>query len=81
MLDAPAGRDGFIRLFETRARAAQPSGLLCRRTEKKRGIYSDLNLNVGRKYQAGDGVPDYRLIGVAKGMTYFGDRLLELRRD
>jgi hypothetical protein len=48
---------------------------------KKRGIYSDLNLNVGRNYKAGDGVPDYNLIGVAKGMTYFGDRLLELQRD
>jgi len=48
---------------------------------KKHGIYSDLNLNVGRNYQAGDGVPDYDLIGVAKGMTYFGDRLLELQRD
>lgn len=33
---------------------------------KKRGIYSDLNLNVGRNYKAGDGVPDYDLIGVAK---------------
>ena len=48
---------------------------------KKRGIYSDLNLNVGRDYKPGDGVPDYDLIGVAKGMTYFGDRLLELQRD
>jgi hypothetical protein len=48
---------------------------------KKRGIYSDLNLNVGRTYKAGDGVPGHDLIGVAKGMTYFGDRLLELQRD
>ena len=48
---------------------------------KKCGIYSDLNLNVGRNYKPGDGVPDYDLIGVAKGMTYFGDRLLELQRD
>jgi hypothetical protein len=48
---------------------------------KKRGIYSDLNLNVGRNYKAGDGVPDHQLIGVAKGMTYFEDRLLELQRD
>lgn len=48
---------------------------------KKRGIYSDLNLNVGRTYKAGDGVPDHKLISIAKGMTYFGDRLLELQRD
>ncbi len=48
---------------------------------KKRGIYSDLNLNVGRTYKPSDGVPDYKLIGVAKGMTYFEDRPLELQRD
>lgn len=48
---------------------------------KKLGIYSNLNLNVGRSYKAGDGVPDYELIHVAKGVTYFGDRLVELQRD
>lgn len=48
---------------------------------KKLGIYSNLNLNVGRSYKAGDGVPDYALIGVAKGLTYIGKRLLELQRD
>ncbi len=48
---------------------------------KRRGIYSNLNLNVGRSYKAGDGVPDYDLIGVAKGMTYVGERLLELQRE
>ncbi len=48
---------------------------------KKRGIYTNLNLNVGRTYKEGDGVPDYELIGVAKGMTYFGERLLELQRE
>ncbi len=48
---------------------------------KKRGIYSDLNLNVGRTYKSGDGVTNYDLIGVAKGMTYFEPRLLELQRD
>ena len=48
---------------------------------KKHGIYSDLNLNVGRLYKEGDGVPDHKLVWVAKGMTYFEPRLLELQRD
>jgi hypothetical protein len=48
---------------------------------KQRGIYSDLNLNVGRDYKAGDEVPDYNLIGVAKAMTYVGPRLLELQHE
>jgi len=48
---------------------------------KKRGIYSDLNLNVGRDYKPGDGVPDAELIRQAKAMTYVGPRLLELQRE
>ena len=48
---------------------------------KRHGVYVDLNLNVGRTYKEGDGVPDYNLIGAAKGMTYFEPRLLELQRD
>ena len=48
---------------------------------KQRGIYSDLNLNVGRNYKTGDEVPDSALIGVAKAMTYVGPRLLELQRE
>ena len=48
---------------------------------KKRGIYSNLNLNVGRTYKPGDNVPDSQLIRQAKGMTYIGKRLLELQRD
>jgi hypothetical protein len=48
---------------------------------KKLGIYSNLNLNVGRRYKAGDQVPDWDLIGVAKAFTYIGDRLLALQRD
>ena len=48
---------------------------------KKRGIYTDLNLNVGRIYKAGDGVRDFEYIGYAKALTYFDDRLLELQRD
>jgi hypothetical protein len=48
---------------------------------KQRGIYSDLNLNVGRDYKPGDEVPDSSLIGVAKAMTYVGPRLLELQHE
>lgn len=48
---------------------------------KKRGIYTNLNLNVGRTYKAGDGVRDHEIIGFAKAMTYFNPRLLELQRQ
>jgi hypothetical protein len=48
---------------------------------KKRGIYINLNLNVGRTYKAEDRVADYDQIGNAKAMTYIDDRLLELQRD
>lgn len=48
---------------------------------KKRGIYSNLNLNVGRKYKAGDGVRDHELIGYAKALTFFDPRLIELQKE
>jgi hypothetical protein len=48
---------------------------------KKHGIYTNLNLNVGRTYKEGDGVPDHDVIQHAKGMTFVGERLLELQRD
>lgn len=48
---------------------------------KQRGIYVDFNLNVGRTYRAGDGVPDYDLLGVAKGVTYFGPELIALQKE
>ena len=48
---------------------------------KKRGIYVDLNLNVGRIYKAGDGVRDAEYLGFAKALTYFDERLLELQRE
>ena len=48
---------------------------------KKRGIYVDLNLNVGRNYKAGDGVRDPEYLGYAKAVTYFDERLLELQRE
>ena len=48
---------------------------------KKVGIYSNLNLNVGRTYKEGDNVPDNRLIRQAKGIMYVGERLIELQKD
>lgn len=48
---------------------------------KKRGIYSNLNLNVGRQYRPGDGVRDAKLLGYGKSATYFNPRLIELQRD
>ena len=48
---------------------------------KQRGIYTDLNLNVARAFQAGDGVPDAELLGYAKALTYFHPRLIELQRE
>jgi hypothetical protein len=47
---------------------------------KQHGIYSDLNLAVGRTYKAGDGVQDHDQIGWAKAITYFDPRLIELQK-
>ena len=48
---------------------------------KKRGIYINLNLNVSRQFQEGDGVKDADKIGYGKGLTYFDPRLIELQRE
>ena len=48
---------------------------------KKRGIYVDLNLNVGRSYKAGDGVQDFAKIRWAKGLTLYDPRLIELEKE
>ena len=48
---------------------------------KSRGIYTDLNLNVYRTYKAADGVRDFELLGLGKGVTYFDERLIELQRE
>ncbi len=50
-------------------------------TLKDRGIYTNLNLNVGRTYKEGDGVPDYELLGFAKALTYFHPRLIALQKN
>jgi hypothetical protein len=44
----------------------------------KRGIYVDMNLNVGRQFKAGDGVTSTR---VGKGPLLFDKRLIELEKD
>jgi hypothetical protein len=48
---------------------------------KRRGIYCDLNLNVGRSYKEGDGVADYARIRWGKGLVLFDQRLIELQKE
>ncbi|MEO8561831.1 MAG: hypothetical protein ABI601_07130 [bacterium] len=48
---------------------------------KKRGIYVDLNLNVGRSYRAGDSVPDFDKIRWGKGMVLYDPRLIALQKE
>lgn len=48
---------------------------------KKRGIYSNFNLNVGRVYRKGDGVVDHDYIGFGKGLQYYDDHIAGLHRE
>ncbi len=48
---------------------------------KQCGIYANLNLNVLRRYKAGDGVRDWKLLGIGKSATYFNPRLIELQHE
>lgn len=48
---------------------------------KKAGIYSDINLNVGRTFRIGDGVPEYEYLGLAKAVTIFDDHIIELEKE
>jgi len=48
---------------------------------RKNGIYVNFNLNVGRRFKAGDGVPDADLIAPFKAFTYFGPELIALQKD
>ncbi|QOR70523.1 hypothetical protein IM660_18345 [Ruania alkalisoli] len=48
---------------------------------KQRGIYTNLNLNVGRTYKPGDEVPDGEAVRIWKGMTFIGERLIELQKS
>ncbi|MCU0918366.1 MAG: hypothetical protein MUC88_27950 [Planctomycetes bacterium] len=48
---------------------------------KKRGIYTNLNLNVGRVYRKGDGVRDYEYLGLAKVVNYFDEQVQLLHKE
>jgi hypothetical protein len=48
---------------------------------KKNGIYMDLNLNVGRVFKEGDGVPDANRLQRAKSVTLFDKRIIELEKE
>jgi hypothetical protein len=48
---------------------------------KKRGIYTNLNLNVGRNYRKGDGVRDYEYLGLAKVLNYFDEHIQMLHKE
>lgn len=48
---------------------------------KKRGIYANLNLNVGRTFRKGDGVKDYEYLGFAKVINYFDEQVQMLHRE
>lgn len=48
---------------------------------KENGIYTDFNLNVTRRFSAGDGVKDPDLLGYSKGMTYFDERMIYLQKE
>ncbi len=48
---------------------------------KRRGIYSNLNLNVGRVYRKADGVRDHEFLGLGKVLQYFDERIAELHRE
>ena len=48
---------------------------------KKQGIYSDLNLNVARRYKPGDGVQSAELLGFAKVLNYFDPGIQKLHRQ
>lgn len=48
---------------------------------KKRGIYTNLNLNVGRVFRKGDGVKDYEYLGFAKVLNYFDEQIQMLHKE
>ena len=48
---------------------------------KQHGIYTNLNLNVGRTYRQGDGVKDYEYLGLAKVLNYFDGRIQTLHKE
>lgn len=83
-LDLPAPR-GIIDSTKTDSRSFDPQQLdrldYLFAELKKRGIYADLNLNVGRSYKGGDGVQDFDKIQWGKGLTLYDSRLIELQKE
>jgi hypothetical protein len=48
---------------------------------KKQGIYTNINLNVGRGFKPADGVPESNHLGLAKAATLFNDRMIMLQKE
>lgn len=48
---------------------------------KKRGVYSNFNLNVGRHFRKGDEVKDFELLGLGKTVSYFDERIQKLHAE
>jgi len=48
---------------------------------KKQGIYTNINLNVGRNFRKGDGVKDYEYLGLAKVLNYFDEHIQALHKE
>lgn len=48
---------------------------------KQAGIYSNFNLNVGRNFREGDGVPYHEFIGLGKAVTLYDDRIIALQKE
>jgi lysophospholipase L1-like esterase len=48
---------------------------------KQRGIYTSLTMNVHRHFKEGDGVRDWKILGIGKGATYFNPLLIELQHE
>ncbi len=48
---------------------------------KRRGIYTNLNLNVGRVFRKGDGVKDHEFLSFAKVVNYFDEQVLMLHKE
>jgi hypothetical protein len=48
---------------------------------KKRGIYTNLNLNVGRTFRKGDGVRDHEYLSFAKVVNYFDEQVQMLHKE
>ncbi len=85
-LDSNWGRDKSIFNYELNTtREMEPAQLdrldFFMAELKKRGIYSNFNLNVGRNFRAGDDVADHHLLGLAKAVTLFDDHIIELQKE